>query len=84
MTTLSRVPFQHVADRHSDLAERIGPVDGRCDLAGRDELWGSRGESPSLVGEVVAEREPSLATSDNDHFVAVEPGVHHAARAREG
>ena len=41
-------------------------------------------EAPSLAGEVVAEREPGLATSDDDHFVAVERGVHHADPVLEG
>src|SRR3954452_19373510 len=42
----SRVPVKHVADRRSGLAERIGPVDGWCDLSGLDEL----SEDDQVVG----------------------------------
>src|SRR5919198_3823393 len=34
----SRAPVEQVADRRSDLAERIGAVDGRCEPARVDEL----------------------------------------------
>ena len=34
----SRAPVEQVADRRGDLAERIGAVDGRCELARVDEL----------------------------------------------
>src|SRR4051794_30640653 len=34
----SRAPVEQVADSRSDLAERIGAVDGRCELARVDEL----------------------------------------------
>jgi hypothetical protein len=49
------MPVQHVANGCGDLAERVGPVDGGCDLAGLDEFAEGRQVCGVLRGDEGAE-----------------------------
>jgi hypothetical protein len=65
--TGERAAWESVVARGGEKRQRVParPPHGCWGVAGVKDR-----EPPSLVGEVVAEREPGLATSNDDHFTA--------------